>query len=191
MPSLSLQKWMTERAAALDQMESAHKLIGGAGPGRRYAMDQINHAYAALLSSHFQGFCRDLHTECVDQVIARTPAHLEDLLYMQFFWGRTLDKGNPNPGNIGSDFGRFDVAFWSMVEADYPNNDRRKEMLQDLNNWRNAIVHQDFDLVRRGGVATLQLKRIKGWRRALNRLAASFDNVMRSRLHTLLGASPW
>jgi hypothetical protein len=190
MSSLSLQKWLTERAEALDQIEGAHQALGGPGPGRRYAMDQLNHAYAALLSSHFQGFCRDLHTECVEQVLAITPAHVEDVLSLQFLWGRALDKGNPNAGNIGSDFGRFRLAFWSQVEADFANNDRRKIMLQELNDWRNAIVHQDFDVTKLGSAA-LPLKKIKGWRRALNRLALSFDNVMQSRLQVLLGTSPW
>jgi hypothetical protein len=27
-------------------------------------------------------------------------------------WDRRLDAGNPNPGNIGSDFNRFDFTFW-------------------------------------------------------------------------------
>src|SRR5262249_16962412 len=100
MPSHSLQKWTAERADALNQIENAHQQVGGTGPGRRYAMDQINHAYVALLSSHFQGFCRDLHTECADQIISIAPAHVWSLLRMQCLWGRALDKGNANPGNI-------------------------------------------------------------------------------------------
>ena len=56
----SSTRWRGERSDALDEIENAHALVGGTGRGRRYATRQINHAYAALLSSHFQGFCRDL-----------------------------------------------------------------------------------------------------------------------------------
>src|SRR5262245_61412863 len=63
MPSHSLQQWMTARASELDEIESAHRMVGGTGRGRKYATQQLNRAYATLLSSQFQGFCRDLYSE--------------------------------------------------------------------------------------------------------------------------------
>jgi hypothetical protein len=102
-----------------------------------------------------------------------------------------LDRGNPNPGNIGSDFGRFGIAFWTEVLVDYRQNDRRQELLQQLNEWRNAIADQDFDPTKLGGTTTLHLATVRLWRSSLNRLARSFDNVMRSHLQASLGASPW
>ncbi len=63
MPSHSLTKWNAERAEALDKIEDAHATVGSTERGRRYATQQINYSYTALLSSHFQGFCRDLHSE--------------------------------------------------------------------------------------------------------------------------------
>src|SRR5437870_3298320 len=69
MASLSLQHWLAARGTALDEIEDAHRHVGGSGPGRRYATQQINQAYAVLLASQFQGFCRDLHTECVEHVV--------------------------------------------------------------------------------------------------------------------------
>src|SRR5262249_56686392 len=68
MPSLAFQDWSVRRAAALDEIEHAHRSVGGTGPGRRYLTQQINQAYVVLLSSQFQGFCRDLHEECVDHL---------------------------------------------------------------------------------------------------------------------------
>jgi hypothetical protein len=65
MPSLSWQQWVTTRARDLDDIEAAHRSVGGTVRGRRFATEQINHAYAVLLASQFQSFCRDLHTECV------------------------------------------------------------------------------------------------------------------------------
>src|SRR5437762_7577986 len=70
MPSVAGQDWSAERAAALDEIEHAHRSVGGTGPGRRYVTQQINQAYALLLASQFQGFCRVLHEECVDQLVA-------------------------------------------------------------------------------------------------------------------------
>lgn len=81
MPSLSFQKWDTLRRGELGQIENAHSRVGDTTRGRRYATQQINHSYAVLLSSQFQGFCRDLHSECVDYIAeAVTPAALQDIL---------------------------------------------------------------------------------------------------------------
>src|SRR4051794_1624106 len=107
MSSHSLSRWEVERSRAIDEIAFAHASVGGSGRGRRYATHQINQAYAVLLSSQFQGFCRDLHSECIDYIVAETPIHLQIVLREQFLYGRKLDTGNPNPGNIGADFGRF------------------------------------------------------------------------------------
>ena len=100
-------------------------------------------------------------------------------------------KGNPNPGNLGADFGRFGLNFWKAVQADDPGNDRRQRLLDDLNEWRNAIAHQDFDPARLGGTTTLHLRMVRRWRGTLNRLATSFDNVIRDQIHRLTGTHPW
>jgi hypothetical protein len=70
MPSQPYRAWLTARAKALDEIEAAHASVGGTGPGRRYATQQINQAYAVLVASQFQGYCRDLHTECVARLMA-------------------------------------------------------------------------------------------------------------------------
>ncbi len=44
--------------------------------------------------------------------------------------GRKLDSGNPNPGNLGSDFNRFGLDFWAVVDRlDVRNPDRRGALL--------------------------------------------------------------
>ena len=55
MPSHSFGRWVGERSEALDEIENAHLSVGGSARGRRYATQQINHAYATLLSAQFQG----------------------------------------------------------------------------------------------------------------------------------------
>jgi hypothetical protein len=119
MPSIAFQNWSAVRSAALDEIESAHRTVGGTGPGRRYATQQLNQAYAVLLSSQFQGFCRDLCTECVDHLlVAVADASLRAIYRRNMRYGRKLDTGNPNPGNIGADFDRFGLRFWPAVDGD-------------------------------------------------------------------------
>jgi hypothetical protein len=179
------------RAAALDEIEAAHAHIGGTGRGRRYATQQVNRAYAVLLSSEFQGFCRDLHSECADHVVATAPAHTQDVIGAQFLWGRSLDRGNPQAGGIGSDFGRFALPFWDEVCALHAQNQRRRELLDELMAWRNAIAHNDFDPAIFGLDPVLHLVQVRAWRSALNVLCQAFDTVMRQHLTGMLGAAPW
>lgn len=191
LPSQSIARWRGERSTSLDEIEAAHASVGGEARGRRYATQQINHAYAVLLTSQFQGFCRDLHSECVDHLVALSPPQLQPVVRAQFIWGRALDRGNPSPGNIGSDFGRLGLAFWAEVRAHQHQNDRRQQYLEELNAWRNAIAHQDFDPVRLGGTTTLHLATVRRWRSSLNVLAGSFDVVLGGYLQTLLTTHPW
>jgi len=83
MPSSALARWQGKRAAELDGLEAVQQALRDAGRQRMSTTQQVNHAWAMLLSSHFQGFCRNL--------------------------------------------------------------------LDELNRWRNAIAHQDFDPAALGG----------------------------------------
>src|SRR5205807_884993 len=127
----SLTKWRAERMDALNEIENAHAMVGGTERGRRYATQQINYAYATLLSSHFQGFCRDLHSECIDHVVAASPVQFHGFLRAEFLWNRFLGKGNPHPGGIGSDFNRLGIRFWDTVDALSIRNPRRRQLLQE------------------------------------------------------------
>jgi hypothetical protein len=192
MPSVSLQAWRIVRRAALDEVEAAHKSVGGMGRGRRYATQQINQAYAVLLSSQFQGFCRDLHSECANYFVQSVPAGLvrttlRDVLVQH----RKLKTGNPNPGNIGEDYNRFGLSFWDEVKNLDIRNQARRDQLEELNAWRNAIAHQDFDPAKFGGTTVLRLQQVREWRNVCNRLAMAFDEVMRSHLQIANGVSPW
>jgi len=193
MPSLSHQEWTTTRARDLDEIEQAHAAIGGTGPGRRYATQQINRAYAMLLAAQFQGFCRDLHDECVVHLIVAIapPANLWLVVRDEFTRGRQLDRGNAQPGSLGADFGRLGNNFWAEVDALNPRGAASKAMLEALNRWRNAIAHQDFDPDQLGGTTTLKLAQVRHWRAMCGRLARDFDEVMRRHLQAMTGSSPW
>lgn len=193
MPSIALQHWLTERAAVLDEIEHAHRAVGGTGPGRRYLTQCINQAYAVLVSSQFQGFCRDLHEECVDYLVA--PAASATLLWTyrsNLTFGRKLDTGNANPANIGSDFARLGINFWPAVDADSSRNPQRRLALEALNRWRNAIAHSAFKpYMYKGGRPSLHLSEVQEWRRACDGLARSFDNILRAHLLAATGVAPW
>ncbi len=149
MPSQSYREWLSTRAKALDEIQAAHASLGGTGPGRRYATQQINQAYAVLVASQFQGFCRDLHTESVAQLIAfiNPPVLVRHLVQARFTKGRQLDSRNAQPGSIGSDFELLGIKFWDEVDTHHPRSKDRKRDLEELNKWRNAIAHQSFEEV--------------------------------------------
>ena len=182
--------WQIVGQMHLDSLESAHQLVG-VGPGSRTATQQINQAYAVLLSSHFQGFCRDLHSECADHFVQSVSnPQVRSTLHASLVQNRKLDRGNPNPGNIGADYNRLGLLFWDEVLSVDIRNKGRQDRLEELNKWRNAIAHQDFDPMVLG-TTTLRLRDVRQWRNACNQLATRFDEVMRGWLETANGVSPW
>ncbi len=193
MPSQSYREWLSTRAKALDELEAAHASVGGSGPGRRYATQQINQAYAVLVASQFQGFCRDLHTESVARLVAfiNPPAMVRHLVQARFTKGRQLDSKNAQPGSLGADFGLLGIKFWDEVDKHHPKSRDRRGELEELNNWRNAIAHQNFDEVSQGGTPSPTLQQVRRWRSVCGRLARSFDEVMRGHLQSLVGRTPW
>ena len=65
-------------------------------------------------------------------------------------------------------------------------------MLEELNEWRNAIAHQDFaPAMLRGERPVLHLAQVQGWRRACEGLARSFDEVMLAHIQVKTGTAPW
>ncbi len=190
MPSVSLTIWSGKRTRILDEIEDAHQSIGGSGRGRRFATLQVNYAYAMLLSSQFQAFCRDLHTECANAMTVCVPdPDLGAILVEALIRERKLGRGNANPGNIGSDFARFGLPFWEDVLKLDVRNKSRQLHLESLNEWRNAIAHDDFTRILSGSM--LRLSRVRAWRGACDKLAMAFDQTMYHYLSTLNRTSPW
>ncbi len=199
MPSKALARWQTVAQRQLDELLDAHRAIGGTGPGRRLATTQVNHAFAVLLQSQFQRYCRDLHSEAVDHLCARLledgPEWAEVLARKRLTEQRKLDRGNANPGNLGADFGQFEMSFWNDVYRQDGRNRRRRAKLDALNAWRNAIAHQDFSsdslVLDATGRLSLQKMDVEMWRSACAGLAVSFDRAVAKHLAQLLGADPW
>lgn len=116
MPSIAYQAWVGVRAQNLDVQRRAHRALHGTGPGVRAATAQIHQAYVLRISARFQGFYRDLHTECLDLLLMRiSDSSVRAMVRSGLLLDREFDRGNPNPGNIGSDFARLGLPFWAGV----------------------------------------------------------------------------
>lgn len=188
--SAAFRRWVGPRKRALDEMTAAHAAIGGSGRGRRYATQQVNQAYAMLLVAQFQGFCRDLHREAADAMLPPVPAAYHPILSGSILFARKLMTGNPNPGNIGSDYNRLGLDFWPAVVNAHPRAKADKDGLERLCEWRNAIAHQDFDAKKLGGTI-LRLSQIRRWRASCKRLARGFDTVLHTHPLGLTKQQPW
>jgi hypothetical protein len=192
MPSLAFHQWETVRAASLTEFETAHRELSGSGSSRRHLTQQINQAYAVLLASEFQGFCRDLYLECANHLVVGVALPRRAIYLANFQHGCKLDTGNATASTLGADFDRLGLRFWLAVDADHPRNAQRKALLQRLNRWRNAIAHSDFapDMCK-GGRPALRLAAVRTWRKACRGLGHSFDKVMRLHLPAVTGSTPW
>lgn len=94
----------------IDELLAAHATVGGTGRGRRWRTAQLNRSLVLVLAAEFQGFARELHDAAV-QTFARWSAGgneaLERVLEVRLTEGRQLDRGNAQPGSLGSDYGRL------------------------------------------------------------------------------------
>jgi hypothetical protein len=151
----------------------------------------VNRAYVVVLAAEFQGFCRELHNECVAGILVSIPLVLQDVVRRQFLLNRSLDRGNANPANLGSDFGRFGLKFWDSLERADPQTRTLRTELEQLNEWRNAIAHNNYDPTALGATIELRIGRVRQWRRMCGDLARLFDTVLASHIGTMTGVRPW
>jgi hypothetical protein len=83
------------------------------------------------------------------------------------------------------------MDFWTRVHALHALKPRRQAHLELINNWRNAVAHQDFDPARLNGRKTLWLAQVDGWRRICGALAAMFDRAVADHIQRITGTRPW
>ena len=186
-----MYRWQESRAARLDELEAAHRSVGGRGRGRRYATRELNHAYALLLAAEFQGFCRDLHAEASLAIASATSPLLRDIVVQSLLRKRLLALGNVSKKNVAADYGRFGIELWPACVAVDARTGPRLDRLERLIAWRNAIAHSDFDYVRREYGSQLNLAEVRSFRRGLNGLASTIDRVIRDRVEEATGERPW
>src|SRR5437899_8480305 len=89
-------------------------------------------------------------------------------------------------------FSRLGIPqFWGQMDAVFVNNRLRRQWLDDLNTWRNAIAHQAFDPAELGGTTNLRLATVQRWRRGCHKLARALNNVVRAHIQSVSGRGPW
>lgn len=81
------------------------------------------------------------------------------------------------------------TSLWDDVNAWDSRNRGRRNKLRTLNEWRNAIAHQDFSKV--GGTTALLLGTVQSWRAACDGLTVSFDALVGDYVQQLVAKRPW
>lgn len=157
--------------------------------------------YVMLLAGHFQGFCRDLHNECVDACLtemrtvpagaAASPvsSRLEIVVREQFGKALRLNGSNADYGTLKEDFGRFDFTLdlqGGPLKPDKPHTDN----LRSLNAWRNHAAHQN-DIPPPAPIPPLTLANVRTWRASCDFLPTRLDDIMFQQLTSVLGRAPW
>lgn len=197
MPSAAYAEWSTQRQARIAELLAAHATIGGSGRGRRWRTSQLNWALTLRIAGEFQGYARDLHTLAVAHLVdpvAHVNAALGNVFQVQLTTNRDLDHKNATPSSLGSDFGRLGLDLWPTLSVASSQALRWRASLEALNKARNAIAHVNEDdlgrLAREG--YPIRLRTIERWRRSLDRLAATMDDVVADYLDRLLRTGrPW
>lgn len=192
MPSDALHDWQTDRLPRLRNVEVDCLYLEALHAADPQRVQEFIRSYAVLLSSEFQGFCRDLHSECADRLVdAITPVGLQTVLRLQCMYGRKLKTGNPTPGTLGADFNRFGFDLWPGVLALDPGHAARQHRLALLYAWRNVIAHHDYEAADLGGTTTLTITQVRDWQTDCDAFAVAFDAVIRSNLQITTGVLPW
>jgi hypothetical protein len=129
-----------------------------------------------------------LHSETIDSLGRSIQGPLASIFRVNLALHRQLDTKNPTPSTLGADFNRFGVKVWDEIGQRSARKQEIKDLLDELNKWRNAIAHQDFTEL---SGERLTLAKIKAWRRACNRTAILLDDLLGDAIHQIVGARPW
>ena len=176
---------MTDRTPRLNQIDAQCAACNAAVPANAHLVDENIRGFILLLSVHFQGFCRDLYTECTQIIASKVRPTLQVLFQQQLTAHRSLDHGNPNIENLKKDFNRF--GFSINIAAHNSANPARLDGLRELNKWRNIAAHHR--VVPPAGLPTHPS--VQGWRNSCNDLATSLDDIMCNHLRKIVKRQPW
>ena len=186
MPSAALRDWQNDRMPRLAEID-AHcvSTLALVPPNPRLAEESLR-AYVMLLSGHFQGFCRDLYTECGQLFTANVAPAMQLAIQLQLVAELKLNNNNPTVETIRKDFERFALRLDFRTE---PANAPRVTHLGQLNKWRNAVAHQKAGAP--AGVPPLVLAGVQSWRTSCDELATWLDGIMYNEMQQVFGIAPW
>jgi hypothetical protein len=180
--------WQTDRMVRLNEIEAQCVATAALAPPNPNLADENLRGYVMLLSAHFQGFCRDLHTKCIHLVAATLAPSLQVMFQSQCYAGRLLDSANPRYASIRKDFERFNLDLATAIATD-PANQLRTTHLDHLILWRNYAAYHQTSMPVHGGPFVIPT--VQAWRVSCDGLATELDRVMYNQLQTLTGAAPW
>ena len=189
MPSAAFTRWQNDRTPRLNEVDAHCAAVLALVPANPTFLDETLRGFVLHLSAHFQGFCRDLYTECSQIWIAAIPAGFQATAQAQFFAQLALEKGNPSHDDIKRDFSRF--GFLLNLPAAHPAGTQQLTDLGHLNDWRNKAAHQGTQPLGGGVPAALTLPIVQGWRASCDGLATSLDGIMRVEMLRIMGVAPW
>jgi len=187
MPSVALLDWQNAHMARLTEVDTQCAATFGLNPAPDLADENLR-GYVMLLAAHFQGFCRDLHTECVQAFAGAVPVPLQFAIQLQCVASRDLDGGNAKTESLRKDFDRFGLDLSALLRAN-PANATRVTHLGHLNLWRNYAAHHKKTPPAHGG--PFALATVRAWRNSCDGLAAELDVIMYNQLQVMLGMPPW
>lgn len=173
----------------LSEVDSYCSAVLALVPPNLTFLDETLRGFVLHLSAHFQGFCRDLYTECSQIWIAAIPQNLKATAQAQFSARLVLEKGNPSHENIKRDFNRYGFLL-DLAVADAANAQRVTD-LGHLNQWRNKAAHQGDKALGGGVPPVLTLPVVRDWRASCDGLANSLDGIMYAELLRIMGVAPW
>ena len=185
MPSVSLLFWQNDRMPRLQQIDHQCATSLAAVPQNVHLIDENLRGYVVLLSAHFQGFCRDLCTECAQVIASKRRPSLRAMIREHFVAHRKLDHGNPTYESLKADFRRFGFILDLTVD---PANQPRLADLSALNMWRNVAAHQGTTIP--VGIL-LNLPSLRNWQSSCDGLATSLDAILYNHLRKILRRVPW
>lgn len=195
MTSVAKGEWATTAKARLDELEAIHTRAHGAKRGRRWGTEQLNRSLFVVLVAQFQTYCRDLHDEAVDVYVGAANPHQEAILRKLVTQNRDLDRKNPRPGALGSDFARLGIELVPKLKAVSQEVTDAVDGLEVLVDFRNAVAHGNESALA-AAVATGQIKptlvSYRSHRRTLDQLVGTMDQVASAELANELHiAPPW
>lgn len=195
MPSEALVDWRSVGLARLAELEAVHTQVTGSARGRRWGTTQLNRSLFIVLVAQFQAYARGLHDQATDVHVAAALSGQRVLVHTLLTQGRKLDTQNPRRAALGSDFGRLGFGFIDALKAATPSATAELDALEELIDYRNAIGHGDEATI--GSIEALgRIRATKGsyrrYRRTIDRLAGTMDDVVSKQLSAVLGINrPW
>lgn len=193
MASQALQRWISTGLKNLDELEQVHADAKGVGPGRKWGTEQLNRSLFVALVAQFQAYCRGVHDEAVEVQFLNANPQQSDMIRKLLTQGRRLDKMNPRSDHLGSDFGRLGIAIVDALNVKGASFREDVRLLDVLVDFRNAIVHgNETEVTSIIGTGDIKATKTvyKAYRKTVDRLATTMDEVVAARLGSILGVEP-